>query len=54
MFAALHVGAPFGYADAAGVVAWAAFGNAVGGIGFVTVLRLIQVGRAGLDDGADG
>jgi len=43
MFAALEAHAPFGYADWAGVAAWAAFGNMVGGIGLVTVLRLVQV-----------
>ncbi len=45
MFAALIVGAPFGYADLAGIAAWAGLGNLVGGIGLVTVLRLVQVGR---------
>lgn len=44
MFAALQVGAPFGYAAWAGVAAWAALGNLVGGLLLVTVLRLIQVG----------
>ncbi len=44
-FAALHAGAPFGYADWAGAAAWAALGNMFGGIAFVTILRLIQVGR---------
>jgi len=43
MFAALQAHAPFGYADWAGMAAWAAFGNTVGGIGLVTVLRLVQV-----------
>jgi len=43
MFAALQAHAPFGYADWAGVAAWAALGNMVGGIGLVTVLRLVQV-----------
>jgi len=45
MFAALHAGAPFGYADWLGMVLWAALGNLIGGLGLVTVLRLIQVGR---------
>lgn len=45
MFAGLHAGAPFGYADAFGVIAWATLANLVGGIGLVTVLRFIQVGR---------
>jgi formate/nitrite transporter FocA (FNT family) len=43
-FAALHAGAPFGYADWLGALGWAALGNAVGGLGLVTVLRLLQVG----------
>jgi len=42
-FAALHVGAPFGYADWLGLVAFAALGNMIGGLGLVTVLRLLQV-----------
>jgi formate-nitrite transporter family protein len=43
MFAALQAHAPFGYADWAGMAAWAALGNMVGGIGLVTVLRFVQV-----------
>src|SRR5437660_1493617 len=43
MFAALEAHAPFGYADWAGMAAWAALGNMVGGIGLVTILRLVQV-----------
>lgn len=42
-FAALHAGAPFGYADWLGLAAFAALGNMVGGLGLVTVLRLLQV-----------
>lgn len=42
-FAALHVGAPFGYADWLGLFAFAALGNLIGGLGLVTVLRLLQV-----------
>src|SRR2546430_6467102 len=45
MFAALHAGAPFGYLDWVRVVLWATLGNMIGGIGLVTVLRLVQVGR---------
>jgi formate-nitrite transporter family protein len=45
IFAALRAGAPFGYADWLGFIAWSALGNAVGGIGLVTTLRLVQVGR---------
>ena len=50
IFAALHAGAPFGYADWAATAAWAALGNTIGGITFVTITRLIQVGRFALDD----
>ena len=49
MFAALQVGAPFGYLDWVRVVLWAIVGNMAGGIGFVTCLRLVQVGREKLD-----
>jgi formate/nitrite transporter FocA (FNT family) len=42
MFAALQAGAPYGYLDWLGAMAWAAVGNLVGGLGLVTVLRLIQ------------
>ncbi|HVW34870.1 MAG TPA: formate/nitrite transporter family protein [Acidimicrobiia bacterium] len=44
-FAALHAGAPFGYGHWLGMAAWAAVGNTLGGIGLVTVLRLIQLGH---------
>jgi formate/nitrite transporter FocA (FNT family) len=44
MFAALFVGASFGYADWLGVLLLAAAGNVLGGVGLVTVLRLVQVG----------
>ena len=44
MFAALQVGAPFGYVRAAEILAFVTLGNALGGLGFVTVLRLVQVG----------
>lgn len=44
MFAALQVDAPFGYLEMAGVVAWAALANLVGGLLIVTLLRLVQVG----------
>ncbi len=44
MFAALHTGhAPFGYLDWAKTAGWAAVGNLVGGVGLVTLLRLLQV-----------
>ncbi len=45
IFAALQVGAPFGYADWLGMAAWSALGNALGGLGLVTMLRLVQVGK---------
>ena len=49
-FAALQAGAPFGYADWLGTAAWAALGNAVGGLGLVTGLRLVQVGGGVLQE----
>lgn len=49
VFAALHGGAPFGYADWAGSFGWIVLGNMIGGIGLVTVLRLVQVGRHTLE-----
>jgi len=42
-FTALHFGAPFGYADWLGLLVFAALGNMIGGLGLVTVLRLLQV-----------
>lgn len=45
LFVALHAGAPFGYGAWAQVAAVGAAGNMVGGLAFVTVLRLVQVGR---------
>jgi formate/nitrite transporter FocA (FNT family) len=44
-FVALVQGARFGYADWAGFLGWAVLGNIVGGVGLVTALRLVQVGR---------
>jgi formate/nitrite transporter FocA (FNT family) len=44
LFGALHAGAPFDYADWLRVASWATLGNLIGGLGFVTLLRLIQVG----------
>jgi formate-nitrite transporter family protein len=44
-FAALHAGAGFGYLDWFRTFVWAALGNAIGGLGLVTTLRLVQVGR---------
>lgn len=44
MFAGLHTGvAPYGYLAWAATAAWAALGNAIGGVLLVTVLRLLQV-----------
>jgi formate/nitrite transporter FocA (FNT family) len=42
-FAALHVGAPFGYVDWLKLFVLASLGNMVGGLGLVTLLRLLQV-----------
>ncbi|HEX9316767.1 MAG TPA: formate/nitrite transporter family protein, partial [Actinomycetota bacterium] len=53
MFAALHAGAPFGYLDWVRTVLWATLGNMIGGIGLVTVLRLVQVGRGKMKEEED-
>ncbi|MGB8652467.1 MAG: formate/nitrite transporter family protein [Mycobacteriales bacterium] len=42
-FSALHAGAAFGYVDWLGLLGFAVLGNMVGGLGLVTVLRLLQV-----------
>ncbi|MGQ0774177.1 MAG: formate/nitrite transporter family protein [Pseudonocardiales bacterium] len=42
-FAALQAGASFGYADWLGMFAFAVLGNLIGGLGLVTMLRLLQV-----------
>ncbi|HET9111165.1 MAG TPA: formate/nitrite transporter family protein [Ktedonobacterales bacterium] len=44
MFAALHAGATFGYLTWLKLLGWAVLGNVIGGVLFVTVLRLVQVG----------
>jgi formate/nitrite transporter FocA (FNT family) len=44
-FVALIQGAPFGYADWLGFLGWVVLGNTLGGVGLVTALRLVQVGR---------
>lgn len=49
MFAALHAGAPFGYADYAAVTALSIAGNMIGGLLLVTLVRLVQVGRAPIE-----
>jgi len=43
MFGALISGAPFGYADWLGALAWSGLGNLVGGVGLVAFLRLARV-----------
>lgn len=42
-FAALHAGAPFGYAEWLGLFAFTALANLIGGLGLVTMIRLLQV-----------
>jgi len=53
LFAGLQAGAPYGYLDWMGFAAWATLGNMVGGIGLITVLRLVQVGKASVTPQAD-
>jgi len=53
MFAALHAGAPFGYVTWLGAMGWATLGNIIGGVGLVTVLRLVQVGSGKISDERD-
>lgn len=43
MFAALHAGASFGYTDWLGRLGFAVIGNIIGGLGLVTVLRMLHV-----------
>ena len=43
MFAALHVGAPFGYLDWLVRLGWSALGNVVGGLVLVTAVRMLRV-----------
>ncbi|MDQ3679942.1 MAG: formate/nitrite transporter family protein [Actinomycetota bacterium] len=50
LFAGLQAGAPYGYLDWLGFLGWATLGNMVGGIGLITALRLVQVGRASVTD----
>ncbi|MEZ0493077.1 formate/nitrite transporter family protein [Kineococcus sp. TBRC 1896] len=42
MFAALHVGAPFGYGTWLQLVGWAVLGNLVGGLLLVTAIRVLR------------
>lgn len=44
VFAALQAGAPFGYLDWLKVAGTVTAGNLVGGLGLVTLVRLVQVG----------
>jgi formate/nitrite transporter FocA (FNT family) len=53
LFAGLQAGAPYGYLDWLGFLAWATLGNMVGGIGLITVLRLVQVGKASVTPQSD-
>ena len=53
LFAGLQAGAPYGYLDWLGFLGWATLGNMVGGIGLITVLRLIQVGQASVTPQSD-
>lgn len=48
-FAALVAGAPFGYGDWGEMVAVAIVGNVIGGVGLVTVLRLLQLPHKVID-----
>ena len=50
MFGALQVGAPFGYVKVLEILGFVTFGNALGGLGLVTVLRLVQVGSAAVTE----
>lgn len=50
VFGGLHAGAPYGYADWLGILAWATLGNLVGGLGLITTLRLVQVGQQRLSE----
>ncbi len=50
MFAALQVGASFGYIDWAGATLWATMANLIGGLAFVTLLRFIQVGAVEISE----
>ena len=54
LFAALHAGAAFGYAEWAEVAGIVTVGNLVGGLGLVTLLRLVQVGPGRIAREAQG
>ena len=50
MFAGLQVGGTsYGYLDWLGLSSFAVVGNMVGGLGLVTVLRLVQIGRPNIE-----
>lgn len=50
MLAGLFTGdAPYGWLDAFGAACWAVFGNVIGGLGLVTMLRMVQVGSETID-----
>lgn len=50
MFAALHAGASFSYLTWLQLLGWYSLGNLIGGVGLVTILRLVQVGAAAIQD----
>jgi formate/nitrite transporter FocA (FNT family) len=52
-FAGLQAGAPFSYVDWLGVLWLAVAGNVVGGLGLVTLLRLLQVPHKVIEERAD-
>ena len=54
LFAALHAGAPFGYLDWLEVAGTVTAGNLVGGLGLVTLLRLVQVGSRRIEQEQPG
>lgn len=49
-FAALHAGADFTYLDWLIAASWATLGNLIGGVGLVTLLRLVQVGKRKIEE----
>jgi formate/nitrite transporter FocA (FNT family) len=53
-FAALISGAPFGYAQWGQMLVLAVIGNLIGGLGLVTILRLMQVPHKVVAARADG
>ncbi|WP_432561675.1 formate/nitrite transporter family protein [Kineococcus sp. SYSU DK003] len=54
MFAAFHVGAPFGYWHWLGLLGWSALGNLVGGLFLVTAVRLLRVPHRLAEARSDG